>query len=132
MPRVDLRELAAVFAGGFLGTIARAALVEAAPPTPGRWPWATFAVNVLGAFLIGYFLTNARMRRPLSAYRRPLLGTGFCGALTTFATMQVELLEMLDRGHIVLAVSYAATSVAAGLLAVAVATRLVGRTGVAV
>lgn len=127
MPRVDARELAAIFAGGFLGTVARAWLVDVAPSAPGRWPWTTFAVNVLGAFLLGYLVTRLQERLPLSAYRRPLLGTGFCGALTTFSTVQIELLGMLDRGHVMLAVAYVAASVVAGLLAVALSTRLVRR-----
>jgi fluoride exporter len=54
----------------------------------------------------------------VSAYRRPLLGTGLCGALTTFSTMQIELLQTLDRGHLTLATDYAAASVAAGFIAV--------------
>ena len=94
--KLDARELAAIFAGGFLGAIARAELVEALPHDPGEWPWATFLVNVAGAFMLGYFATRLQERLPLSAYRRPFLGTGLCGALTTFSTMQLELLRMLD------------------------------------
>ena len=97
------------------------------PPSAGQWPWATFIVNVVGAFLLGYFTTRLQERLPLSAYRRPLLGTGLCGALTTFSTMQVELLYMLDEARFALAASYAAASVAAGFLAVMVATNLVRR-----
>jgi fluoride exporter len=123
--RVDRRELAAVFAGGFAGALARAGLVEALPPSAAQWPWATFVVNVAGAFALGYFTTRLQERLPLSAYRRPLLGTGFCGALTTFSTMQLELLDMLDDGGGALAAGYAAASIAAGLLAVAAATNLV-------
>ncbi len=125
--RFDRRELAAVFAGGFLGTIARAQLADFLPSHSGQWPWATFAVNVAGAFLVGYFTTRLQERLPLSAYRRPLLGTGLCGGLTTFSTMQVELLRMLDRHDLLLALSYAAVSIAAGFLAVAIATNIVRR-----
>jgi fluoride exporter len=124
---IDRRELAAIFAGGFLGAVARAELAEALPHDSGQWPWATFVVNVAGAFLLGYFVTRLQERLPLSAYRRPLLGTGLCGALTTFSTMQVELLRMLDDDRIALALSYAAGSVVAGFAAVALATNLVRR-----
>jgi CrcB protein len=96
----DRRKLAAIFAGGFGGALARVALTKAFPPAPGAWPWATFAVNVVGAFLLGYFVTRPRERLPLSAYRLPLLANGLCGAFTTFSTMQVELLGMIDpRGN---------------------------------
>ena len=125
--RVDRRELAAVFAGGFAGALARAGLVEAMPHGAGEWPWATFVVNILGAFTLGYVVTRLQERLPLSAYRRPLVGTGLCGALTTFSTMQLELLDMLDGGHVALASAYAAMSVAAGFAAVALATNLVRR-----
>jgi CrcB protein len=124
----DRRELAAIFAGGAVGAGARAVLVEALPYHPGEWPWATFLVNVAGALLVGYFTTRLQERLPLSAYRRPLLGTGLCGGLTTFSTMQLELLTMLDDGDLGLALAYAAASVVAGFLAVALTTNLVRRT----
>src|SRR5215468_1514143 len=123
--RVDRRELAAIFVGGILGALARYGLVEAWPPQPASWPWATFVVNIVGAFALGYLTTRLQERLPLSAYRRPFLGTGVCGALTTFSTVQVELLDMLDHGSVGLAVGYATASVTLGLLAVAAATNLV-------
>ena len=128
--RRDVRELAAIFAGGFIGAVARAELGVAIPVADGHWPWATFAANVAGAFLLGYFVTRLQERLPLSAYRRPFLGTGICGALTTFSTMQVELLRMLDHGRLGLALAYALASITAGFLAVLVATNLVRRTRV--
>jgi CrcB protein len=125
--RFDHRELAAVFAGGFAGSLVRAGLVEAFPPRAGEWPWATFTVNIAGALLLGYLVTRLQERLPLSSYRRPLLGTGFCGALTTFSTMQLELLTMLDEGSAALACLYAAATIAAGFAAVALASNLVRR-----
>ena len=129
--RADRRELAAIFIGGFIGAIARSGLVELLPHQPAQWPWPTFIANLLGAFLLGYFTTRLQERLPLSAYRRPFLGTGLCGALTTFSTMQLELLRMLDGEHFLLAVTYAGVSVLAGFLAVALATNLVRRARVA-
>jgi CrcB protein len=123
--RVDRRELAAIFIGGVLGALARFGLVEALPPHPGSWPWATFVANVAGAFALGYLTTRLQERLPLSAYRRPFAGTGVCGALTTFSTVQVELLDMLDGGSGRLAAAYAAASLVAGTLALAAATNLV-------
>src|SRR4051812_12974552 len=127
MPRFDARELAAIFAGGAVGALARAGLAEGMAHSPTSWPWATFAVNVAGAFMLGYFATRLQERLPLSAYRRPLLGTGLCGALTTFSTVQLELLKMIDAGRGGLAVAYAAASIGAGLLAVVATTALTRR-----
>ncbi|WP_059021431.1 fluoride efflux transporter CrcB [Mycobacterium sp. M26] len=123
----DNRELAAVFAGGAIGTAARAALATLAVPDPAHWPWPTFVVNIVGAFLLGYFTTRLLERLPVSSYRRPLLGTGLCGGLTTFSTMQVETVRMIEHQHYGLAVGYTAASIAAGLLAVYAATVMVRR-----
>ncbi|KZS62449.1 fluoride efflux transporter CrcB [Mycobacterium ostraviense] len=127
MARHDYRELAAIFAGGALGALARAALATLAVPDSARWPWPTFTVNIVGAFLVGYFTTRLLERLPLSSYRRPLLGTGLCGGLTTFSTMQVETVRMLEHGHWVLAAAYTVVSIVLGLLAVQLATVVVRR-----
>ena len=123
--RVDRRELVAIFLGGAIGALARYGLARALPHDPGAWPWATFCVNVAGALALGYLTTRLQERLPPTAYRRPLLGTGLCGALTTFSTVQVELLQMLDDGRSGLAAAYAAASIAAGVLAIAAATNVV-------
>lgn len=126
-PRLDRQELAAIFAGGFVGALARAALARGLVAAPDRWPWSTFIVNILGAFLLGYFITRLQERLPPSLYGRAFLGTGICGALTTFSTMMVELLKMTEGGHWTLAVGYAAASVGCGLAVVFLATKLVRR-----
>jgi fluoride exporter len=125
--RVDRRELAAIFAGGFVGTIARAALAQSLAEPPDRWPWATFIVNIVGAFLLGFFVTRLQERLPPSMYRRAFLGAGICGALTTFSTMMVELLKMIEGAHWALMGGYAAASILTGLVAVFVSTKLVRR-----
>ena len=126
----DYRELAAVFAGGALGTLARTGLSTLVAADPNHWPWPTFIVNIVGAFLAGYFTTRLLERLPLSSYRRPLLGTGLCGGLTTFSTMQVETLKIIEHHRYGLAVDYICASVIFGLLAVYLATALVRRVAV--
>lgn len=107
----------AVMAGGAAGTLARAGLLELWPVHPGVWPWATFVVNLLGAALLGW-LTAA------SVPTRTLWGTGFCGALTTFSTLQLETLKLIDHGAPLLAALYLGGSVVAGLGAAQVGERL--------
>jgi fluoride exporter len=123
----DGRELAAAFVGGALGTLARAALESVAAPQPGHWPWPTFVVNIVACFALGYFVTRLQERLPLSSYRRPLLGTGLCGGLSTFSTMQVEILKMIDAHAWGLAAGYTVTSIVVGYAAIYVATAMVRR-----
>jgi fluoride exporter len=128
LPRLDRRELAAIYAGGVAGALARVGLAELAPHGTASWPWATFAANMAGALLLGYFVTRLQERLPPSSYPRPLLGTGLCGALTTFATVQLELFEMLESGHLRLAAAYTAATLAGGFVCVHFATAAVRRT----
>jgi CrcB protein len=123
----DRRELAAIFAGGALGSALRTGLAELAPTHTGQWPWVTFAVNAVGCLLLGYLVTRLQERLPVTAYRRPLLGTGVCGALTTFSTFQIELLKMFEHGDVGLAIAYGAGSIGAGFFGIALGTGIVRR-----
>ena len=109
----DPRRLAAIYAGGVVGALARVGLAEALPHGPHGWPWATFAVNMVGALLLGYFVAQLR-DHPAERLTHPFLTTGICGTLTTFATLQLELFEMIDAGHAGLAAAYVAATVVAG------------------
>lgn len=120
--KFDFRRLAAIYAGGVLGALARVGLAQAMPHGPDSWPWGTFAVNMAGALLLGYFF--ARLRdRPEDSLAHPFLTTGICGTLTTFSTVQLELFEMIDGGHFAIAAAYLAATLIAGFFCV--------RTGIA-
>ena len=125
---IDRRELAAIFAGGAIGAAARVWIGRHLTGGSGEWPWATFTINVTGSFALAYFATRLQERLPLSTYRRPMLATGFCGAYTTFSTLQVELLKLIEAHHYELAAGYAACSITAGYGAIWVATALARRT----
>ena len=118
---------AAVVAGGVVGALGRLALERALPWDGHGWPWATFVANVAGTIVLGYLVTRLQERLPPSTYRRPLLGTGLCGALTTFSTFQLELIRLAREGSALLAGAYAGASIGAGLLGVYIATALTRR-----
>jgi CrcB protein len=122
---MDRRELVAIFVGGALGALLRGLVGSALPTTEGGWPWATFAVNVAAAFLLGYFSTRLLERLPASSYRRPFIGTGVCGGLSTFSTFNVEIVRLFQAGAWGVAVSYTVASIVCGLLALHLATMLV-------
>ena len=121
MPVAHVRALA-VLAGGAAGALVRAGVGQALPVRPGEWPWATFAVNLAGAAFLAWLTTRLTEMTAPTRYVRFLLGTGFCGALTTFSTFQVETLRLAKDGHPGLAAAYAAASLAAGMLLAAGAT----------
>jgi fluoride exporter len=127
LPKVDRRELGAIFIGGAIGAVLRVWLGREFSGAATGWPWVTFSINVTGSFALAYFATRLQENLAQSTYRRPLLGTGFCGAYTTFSTMQVEILKMIDRGSYALAAGYAVASITAGYAAIWVGTAFVRR-----
>ncbi len=78
------------------------------------FPWGTFTVNMLGSFVLG-LVTGGAQVAGLPNWVVTLLGTGLCGALTTYATFSYETLRMLSTGARSLAVLNVLASLAGGL-----------------
>jgi fluoride exporter len=90
----------AVMAGGMLGAPARYLADRAVQARHDNvFPWGTLAVNVAGSALLG-FLLGAQRHLGLPPAAFALLGTGFCGGLTTFSTFGYETLRLLEDSAI--------------------------------
>lgn len=114
VPAVELRELAAVFAGGMLGALARGAIEQGLSGPQGAWPWPTFAVNLAAAALLGYAVAWLGEHHPSTTYVRAFVATGVCGALSTFSTFALELIHLYEHAGLGLACGYGAASIAGG------------------
>jgi CrcB protein len=90
----------AVLAGGMLGAPARYLADRAVQARRDSvFPAGTFAVNMAGSLVLG-FLLGAQRHLGLPPTAFALLGTGFCGGLTTFSTFSYETLRLLEDGAI--------------------------------
>jgi fluoride exporter len=124
---LDRRELGAIFLGGAMGGLLRVWLSRSFASGPTGWPWAIFAINISGSFVLACVATWFRERPPESRFHHPLWTAGFCGTYTTFSTMQLEILVLLDHDRYGLAAGYTLASIVAGCLAILIGTTLVRR-----
>jgi fluoride exporter len=91
-------------------------------------PWGTWLVNVAGSFVLG-LLTGLLSTSSGDQAWAALIGTGFCGALTTYSTFGYELLRLLQTERSGAAVRYLAVSLTAGVAAAAAGVLLGGLLG---
>ena len=110
----DLIPVVAV--GGILGALTRAEIDALIPHATGEWPWSTFAINVLGAFVLGLLLQA--LLRVERRWVRPFAITGILGGFTTFSALSMQTRDMLANGSGGLALVYAVGSVIVGVGAV--------------
>jgi CrcB protein len=111
------RVLAAIALGAYAGGLARYGLGLAFPTAHGAFPAATFAINVSGSFILALLVVFVLEVWPPTTYIRPLIGTGFCGAYTTFSTWMVGTDQLVAGHHTATALWYLAASLIAGLAA---------------
>lgn len=107
--------LALVFLGGMIGAPLRYLADRAVQARhDSLFPWGTFGVNVAGCLVLGA-LTGAGTALP--SHVLALVGTGFCGALTTYSTFSYETLRLLEQKAHLYATLNVITSVLTGLAA---------------
>jgi len=111
--------LLVVGAGGLVGAPSRYLLDRAiSRRIESDLPWGTFVINITGSLLLG-LLTGLTLAGHLSPTGKALLGTGFCGAYTTFSTFTFETIRMVEDGRFLEATGNVAVSVAIGVAAAA-------------
>lgn len=120
LPRLfSMTQLLLIGAGGAVGSIARYLLsgfVQRAI-TP-YFPTGTFAVNVIGCFVVGFIGGIVATRPGFSPELRLLLIVGFCGGFTTFSAFSWETFELIGKDAMILAATNVIGQITAGLLAV--------------
>ncbi|WP_250002366.1 fluoride efflux transporter CrcB [Actinoplanes sp. M2I2] len=100
--------------GAAVGAPLRYLIDQALKKKAGTFPVGTFVVNVAGSALLGFLIGV-----PTPADMTALLGTGFCGALTTYSTFSLEALTLVENGERFRAMLYVLASLAVGLGAAA-------------
>jgi fluoride exporter len=113
-----------VFLGGALGAPARYLTDRFVQSrVDSVFPWGTLAVNVVGSLVLGAVLRASTVLHPDLTV---LIGTGFCGALTTFSSFGFETMRLLEEGSVLDAGLNAVGSVVLAVLAAAAGFALTG------
>ena len=84
--------------------------------TSGAFPWGTFVINMTGSVILG-FITGLALYHAFPTTPKIILGTGFCGAYTTFSTWTFETIRLLEEGAVRDALLNAGMSLLIGMLA---------------
>ncbi len=106
--------LAAVAAGGAIGTLARWSVFEALPAAGPGWGWATLAVNVTGALAMG-LLVSWLATRVASPLLRPFAAVGVLGGYTTYSTFALDVHATSAGDGAASAIGYMAATLVIGL-----------------
>ena len=113
-----MQTLIAIALGGALGALSRHFVSGAVMKlTGGGFPYGTFAVNIIGSFLMGLLIVAFAHRFDMTPALRALLTVGFLGSFTTFSTYSMETVLLMERGDFQGAAIYAGGSLFVGVLA---------------
>ena len=93
-------KLLAIFTGGGIGAVLRFLVGLLCKNHNWTLPIATFSVNIVGSFIIGFVLTYNIVKTDFSPTVKLFLTVGFCGGLTTFSTFSAECLDYLASGKV--------------------------------
>ena len=112
-----MREVLFIAGFGALGCVARFSLSSRVYSWIGRgFPYGTFAVNIIGAFFIGFVMEFSMASTLISQNLRIGLTIGFMGGLTTFSTFSYETFKLLEDGQFMIAICNVLLSVVVCLL----------------
>ena len=103
--------------GGALGAVSRYAVYNMAAVLRLSSQLATFAINVLGALVIGALYVVITEKSGLQPYSQQLLSVGFLGAFTTYSTYSLDAFRMLEQGQLTYALLYLVGTMLVCLLA---------------
>jgi len=104
-----------IFLAGMLGGIVRFQISRWLPSSPD-FPWGTLLANYLGIFCLVYLVKGYLVYKGSSKGLILALGTGFCGGLTTFSSLLLDAVKLLDTGRYLSLVTYLILSIGGGLL----------------
>lgn len=113
-------------AGGFLGTCGRYLVGKLAHHLfSSPFPYGTFAVNIIGCFIIGLFFGLAEKTNLISSNMNVFLITGFCGGFTTFSSFSDDMYLLMQNKHWGYFAVYLGLSIILGILLVWVGRSLI-------
>lgn len=104
-----------IFLAAMSGGLVRYFLSSQLPASPD-FPWGTLLVNYLGIFCLVYLVKGYLVYKGSSKGLVLALGTGFCGGLTTFSSLMLDAVKLLDTGRYLSLVLYLLLSIGGGLL----------------
>ncbi len=115
-----LTKIFSVGLGGAFGAIARY-LINISPVSGlfHKFPYPTFFINILGSFLIGFFLILLTDKFAVNENLRFAIMIGFLGAFTTFSTFEIEIFELIREKFFTTALLYLFSSILIGFIGVA-------------